>query len=69
MSETPAIRPNITEPRIVTDGIYLFRSISTGLLDLIRLQRRGWIAEYLRIPGPGQHPGKPPEEISAGYVK
>ncbi|SVE64338.1 uncharacterized protein METZ01_LOCUS517192, partial [marine metagenome] len=22
ISETPAIRPNITEPRIVTDGIY-----------------------------------------------
>jgi len=35
ISETPAIRPNITEPRMVTDGIYLFRSISTGLFDLL----------------------------------
>ena len=35
ISETPAIRPNITEPRMVTDGLYLFRSISTGAFDLL----------------------------------
>ena len=35
ISETPAIRPNITEPSMVTDGIYLFKSASTGLFDLL----------------------------------
>jgi len=35
ISETPAIRPSITEPRMVTDGIYLFKSASTGLFDLL----------------------------------
>ena len=34
-SETPAIRPNIKEPRIVTDGIYQFNKASTGLFDLL----------------------------------
>ena len=34
-SDTPAKRPKIAEPIIVTDGMYLFNNASTGLFDLL----------------------------------
>ena len=34
-SDTPAKRPKMAEPIMVTDGMYLFSNASTGAFDLL----------------------------------